>query len=64
MTFSIGDMVERTIEYSDGLETIRGTIIKLDAVYIWVYWFHSGVEGMFSHRAMKDIITVVQCNST
>lgn len=59
MTYSVGDMVERIMEYSDGTETIRGTIIKMDAIHMWVYWFHNGVQGRFFHRTMKDVITVV-----
>ena len=65
-TYSIGDMVERTIIYSNTVEkheryysTIRGIVIDMDAAHMKVYWFHSGVTELYLYRLMKDVIKVV-----
>lgn len=66
MTYSVGDMVERTTEYLNTVEeheryysTIRGIVTDIDSVHMKVYWFHSGVTELYLHRMMKDAIKVV-----
>ena len=71
MTYSVGDMVERTIKYSNPniheheealtySDTIRGIVIDIDAAHMKVYWYHSGVTELYLHRMMKDVIKVVR----
>lgn len=59
MTYSIGDMVERVMDFSSGIEIRRGIVIDMDAAHMKVYWFHSGVTELYLHRMMKDAIKVV-----
>ena len=62
MTYSVGDMVERTIGEESGryYNIIRGIVTDIDSVHMKVYWYHSGVTELYLHRMMKDAIKVVR----